>query len=74
MRVVILEDAHQVSSRAADLVCAQIRSKPASVLGLATGGTPLETYRQLIERYQAGLVSFANVTTFNLDEYVGSGG
>ena len=41
------------------------------VLGLPTGGTPLTTYKRLIELYQAGEVSFANVVTFNMDEYVG---
>ena len=41
------------------------------ILGLPTGGTPLETYKRLIELYQAGEVSFANVVTFNMDEYVG---
>ena len=41
------------------------------VLGLPTGGTPLSTYKRLIELYKAGEVSFANVVTFNMDEYVG---
>ncbi|MCG6200291.1 glucosamine-6-phosphate deaminase [Psychromonas antarctica] len=41
------------------------------ILGLPTGGTPLETYKRLIELHQAGDVSFANVVTFNMDEYVG---
>jgi glucosamine-6-phosphate deaminase len=41
------------------------------VLGLPTGGTPLPTYQRLIELYQAGEVSFQNVVTFNMDEYVG---
>ncbi len=71
MRVVILEDSHQVSLRAADMLCSQVREKANAVLGLATGGTPLETYQQLVERYRSGQVSFAQVTTFNLDEYVG---
>ena len=41
------------------------------VLGLPTGGTPLNTYRQLINLHQAGKVSFRHVVTFNMDEYVG---
>ncbi|WP_354007583.1 glucosamine-6-phosphate deaminase [Endozoicomonas lisbonensis] len=41
------------------------------VLGLPTGGTPLNTYRQLIRMHQAGKVSFRHVVTFNMDEYVG---
>lgn len=71
MRVVILESSQQVSVRAADLICQLVASKPQCVLGLATGGTPLGTYQELIERYRAGQVSFAGVSTFNLDEYVG---
>ncbi len=71
MRVVILETTHDVSVRAADLFCQTIRAHPQCVLGLATGGTPLGTYSVLVERYRASQVSFAGVTTFNLDEYVG---
>ena len=71
MRVIILPNSTQIASRAADLFCAQVARRPESVLGLATGGTPLETYRELIRRHQAGEVSFAQTTTFNLDEYVG---
>ena len=71
MRVVILENSQQVSARAADLICQLVSSKPKCVLGLATGGTPLGTYQELIARHRAGQVSFARVTTFNLDEYVG---
>lgn len=71
MRVVILPDAQSVSLRAADMVCDIISLFPNPTLGLATGSTPLGTYQELIRRYQAGQVSFAEVTTFNLDEYVG---
>ncbi len=71
MRVVILENPQQVSSRAADIFCQLIASKPDCVLGLATGGTPLGTYQELVARHRAGQVSFAAVTSFNLDEYVG---
>lgn len=71
MRVVILPTAEEVSRRAADIFVGTVRGKPNAVLGLATGGTPLGTYRYLIEDYRSGEVSFAGVTTFNLDEYVG---
>lgn len=71
MRVVILEDTEAVSQRAADIFCQTLRDKPASVLGLATGGTPLATYKELVQRCQAGQVSFSKATSFNLDEYVG---
>ncbi len=71
MRVVILEDADAVSKRAADIFCQTLRAKPDAVLGLATGGTPLATYHELVRRCQAGQVSFSAATSFNLDEYVG---
>lgn len=71
MHVVILENSEQVSLRAADLICQLVSSNPQCVLGLATGGTPLGTYQELIVRHRAGQVSFAGVSTFNLDEYVG---
>lgn len=71
MRVVILEDSQHVSQRAADIICQTITNQPDAVLGLATGGTPLGTYRELVARYERGEVSFASTTTFNLDEYVG---
>lgn len=71
MRVVIVEDATAVSKRAADIFCSNLEQKPSSVLGLATGGTPLATYQELVTRCTAGQVSFAEATSFNLDEYVG---
>lgn len=71
MRVVVLENADSVAQFAADFFVQQVKRKPNSVLGLATGSTPLGTYRKLIEAYQAGRVSFKDVTTFNLDEYYG---
>ena len=73
MRVVILTQADDVSRRAAELIAVCVREKPDAVLGLATGGTPLGTYAELIRLYEAGEVSFRGVTTFNLDEYVGLG-
>ncbi len=71
MRVVILPGADEVSRRAANLIVECVNKKPTAVLGLATGGTPLGTYGELIRAYTAGRVSFREVTTFNLDEYVG---
>jgi glucosamine-6-phosphate deaminase len=73
MRVVVLPTADDVSRRAAEVIVGCVHKKSKAVLGLATGGTPLGTYRELSNAYQAGKVSFADVTTFNLDEYVGLG-
>lgn len=70
MRVVIAEDYDEMSKDAADIIAKQVRAKPNSVLGLATGGTPIGTYKELIRMHKEGL-DFSNVVTYNLDEYVG---
>jgi len=57
--------------RAIQEVINQIKNKPASVLGLATGSTPEGVYRELIDKYQSGEICFADIKTFNLDEYIG---
>ena len=72
MEVVPLGSAGEIAVLAADAVEAVVRRKPAAVLGLATGSTPLPAYRELIRRARAGTApSYAGVTCFNLDEYVG---
>ena len=72
MEVVPLASAAETAVVAADIVEAVVRRKPAAVLGLATGSTPLPAYRELIRRRAAGTgPSYAAVTCFNLDEYVG---
>jgi glucosamine-6-phosphate deaminase len=73
MRVIILPDAEAVARRAADFVAALVHKKPNCVLGLATGSTPLGLYRELIRRHREEGLDFSQVTTFNLDEYVGLG-
>lgn len=62
---------YDISVAVADIIASQIKKKPASVLGFATGASPVETYKRLIEKYQDGQISFKNVSTFNLDEYCG---
>lgn len=69
MRIIVEEDYQAMSKKAALLVASQITLKPNSVLGLATGDTPLGMYRDLIEMYRQGEIDFSEVTTFNLDEY-----
>jgi glucosamine-6-phosphate deaminase len=71
MRVVILDNAQGVARYSADIICEQLRTDPASVLGLATGSTPLKLYRELINRHRNDKISFRKVSTFNLDEYLG---
>ena len=72
MEVVPLGSADEIAALAADVFEAVVRRKPAAVLGLATGSTPLPAYRELIRRHEDGVgPSYAAVTCFNLDEYVG---
>lgn len=71
MEVIIKPDAEAVSKTAAQYFRSQLEAKPGSVLGLATGSTPVGLYRQLVVLYQAGLVDFSSAISFNLDEYTG---
>ena len=68
---IIIGDYNQISKQIADEFINLVVSKPNAVLGLATGTSPLEIYKNLIEANKEGKVSFKDVTTFNLDEYVG---
>jgi glucosamine-6-phosphate deaminase len=69
MQVIIYDDAKGVADNAAEWVTTLLKEKKNPVLGLATGSTPISLYRVLVQQYQAGQTSFANATTFNLDEY-----
>ena len=70
MNIIRASDYLETSKIAADIIASQICRKPNSVLGLATGGSPVGTYEQLIEKHRAGL-DFSQIRTVNLDEYVG---
>lgn len=69
MELILCKNYDEMSKRAAELIAEQINKKPNSVLGLATGATPIGTYSRLIEMYKNNEVDFKNITTFNLDEY-----
>lgn len=71
MKIYRAKDYNDMSRKAANLISAQILLKPNCVLGLATGSTPLGTYRQLVEQYNQGDLDFSEITTVNLDEYKG---
>lgn len=71
MNVRIYPTSELASSAAAVLIAGQIIDEPKSILGLATGSTPVPIYQELIELYHKGVIDFGNVTTYNLDEYVG---
>ncbi len=71
MKIAVLPSASQIGSVAADMFTDLLEQEPSAVLGLATGSSPLPIYTELIRRFQAGEVSFADATAFLLDEYVG---
>ncbi len=70
MNVLVYDNEEQIGIAAGNYMCGQVLAKPNSVLGLATGSTPLKPYRQMIDLFNKGVVDFSRVTTFNLDEYV----
>lgn len=71
MRVIIKDNPMEISYEAADMIINQVNKFHGSVLGFATGASPVETYKRIIESYEKGEVSLKYITTFNLDEYVG---
>ncbi|MBU3191999.1 glucosamine-6-phosphate deaminase [Clostridium bowmanii] len=71
MRIIIVNNYEEMSKKAAMMIASQVMLKPDSVLGLATGDTPLGMYKELIQLYSKNEVDFKEVTTFNLDEYYG---
>lgn len=71
MRILILPDKAAAAQRTADLIAAQLAAKPASVLGLATGGTMEPVYAALVTAARGGAFDPREIVTFNLDEYVG---
>ena len=74
MKYIVTETYEELSKKAAELIAAQILVKPACVLGLATGSSPIGTYEELIKKNKAGIIDFSTVTSVNLDEYVGLNG
>jgi len=71
MKIISAPDYAAMSRKAANIISAQVILKPDSVLGLATGSTPVGVYRQLAEWYHKGDLDFTRVRTVNLDEYCG---
>lgn len=71
MNVIVTNDYDDMSRKAANIISAQVILKPDSVLGLATGSTPIGTYKTLISWYEKGDLDFSKVKSVNLDEYKG---
>jgi glucosamine-6-phosphate deaminase len=72
-QIEICPDADATSLRVAEIIAAAIRSNPQIVLGLATGGTPVGTYRELVRMHREQGLDFSGIRSFNLDEYLGLG-
>ena len=71
MKIIKTKDYADMSRKAANIIAAQVIMKPDCVLGLATGSTPIGTYKELIKAYENGDLDFSLVKTANLDEYRG---
>ena len=69
IELIITNSYEEMSQKAADIIIEMLKKKPNSILGLATGSTPLGLYKILISKYNEGLISFKDVLTYNLDEY-----
>ena len=71
MKLIVVENYEELSKVAAQEYANVIKENPKAVLGLATGGSPIGMYKELIKMYENKELDFSNVTTVNLDEYVG---
>lgn len=71
MKYIVTKTYEELSRKAADIIAAQIIQKPNCVLGLATGSSPVGAYKKLAEYNKNGTIDFSDVTSVNLDEYVG---
>ncbi|HPA94061.1 MAG TPA: glucosamine-6-phosphate deaminase [Petrotogaceae bacterium] len=71
MKILVCKDYEELSRKSAEIIVSQVNQKKDSVLGLATGGTPVGMYQELVKSYREGKVDFGKVITFNLDEYYG---
>lgn len=74
MKLIVEKNYEELSKRAAEILKKEIRINPQIVLGLATGSTPMGTYKELIKAHENEGLDFSQVETFNLDEYVGLDG
>lgn len=71
MKIINVKTYKELSKLAANIISAQIILKPNSVLGLATGSTPIGIYKELINKNKNGDIDFSQIKTINLDEYIG---
>ncbi|MGN0818743.1 MAG: glucosamine-6-phosphate deaminase [Candidatus Coproplasma sp.] len=74
MKIIVVENYEELSDRGAEIIAEVIKANPKATLGLATGSTPIGLYQRLIEKNKKGEISFKDIHTVNLDEYVGLDG
>ncbi|MBR6737650.1 MAG: glucosamine-6-phosphate deaminase [Clostridia bacterium] len=73
MKVIVCKNYDEMSAKAYEVMKEVLSSKDNAILGLATGSTPIGLYKEMIKDYKAGNVSYKNVSSVNLDEYIGQG-
>ncbi|MGB4188038.1 MAG: glucosamine-6-phosphate deaminase, partial [Limnochordia bacterium] len=73
MNVIVRDTYDEMSKAAAEIIAGVVKAKPNCVIGLATGSTPIGTYKELIRMHKEEGLDFSQVRTFNLDEYLGLG-
>ncbi|MBS4538730.1 glucosamine-6-phosphate deaminase [Clostridium sp. D2Q-11] len=71
MKIIVAKDYEELSKKAADIIAQEIKTKSNPILGLATGSTPIGTYKELVNLHREEDLDFSKVETFNLDEYYG---
>lgn len=71
MKIIIANDYEDMGKKAANILASQVYLNSKTILGLATGSTPISMYQRLVKIHKEDDLDFSNVTTFNLDEYVG---
>lgn len=69
MKFIVCNNYEEISAKAAEIIAEIVKAKPDCVLGLATGSTPVGTYKELIAKNKKGEISFRNTVSYNLDEY-----
>ena len=71
MKIITVKNLEKLNQLAAEIIAEQVKGEPRSVLGFATGSSPVGTYKKLIDLNKSGVLDFSDVTSFNLDEYCG---
>lgn len=74
MKVIVEKNYDEMSKKASEIIALEIKNNPHAILGLATGSTPMGTYKELIRMHKEENLDFSKIKTFNLDEYVGLDG